>query len=100
MLTGSLRSLNPRNVVRFSRWRDMSETLELSTKHYSMLEDDWIVDAGAFISPMVKERAAQMLLFGERLRNGSISAEISILDSYQRRTGEAAMEASLVVRYS
>jgi len=49
---------------------------------------------------MVKERPGQILLFGERLRNGFISADITVLDSQLRRTGIPAMEATMVVRYA
>jgi hypothetical protein len=39
-------------------------------------------------------------LFGERLRNGSISADVTILESSPRRaTGLHAVEATLVLRY-
>ena len=77
----------------------MAEMTEMSLERYAMLEDDWKVEGASFISPSVKERPAQMLLFGDRLRNGSISADITIVDSQTRHTGEATMEASLVVRY-
>ena len=69
-------------------------------ERYSMMEDDWAVPArDTFVSPMVDERPGQMLMFGERLRNGSISADITILDTLPRRNGEPSMEVSLVARY-
>ena len=68
-------------------------------ERYSMMEDDWAVPArDTFVSPMVDERPGQMLMFGERLRNGSISADITILDTLPRRNGEPSMEVSLVAR--
>ena len=79
----------------------MAEATSLvSLDHYAMLEDDWQVEEGVFVSPLVKERPGQMLLFGDRVRNGSISADITILESHDRRTGEPSMEATLVGRYS
>jgi hypothetical protein len=69
---------------------------------HSMMEDDWTVEVrGTFASPMVPERPGQTLLFGERIRNGSISADITILDSApRRRNQEDAMEATLIARYT
>jgi len=65
------------------------------------MEDDWQVEKEeTFTSPMVKERPGQTILFGERIRNGSISAEVTILDSLPRRTGEPSLEVALMARYS
>ncbi|MCB1922528.1 MAG: hypothetical protein KDJ27_02065, partial [Gammaproteobacteria bacterium] len=51
-------------------------------ERYAMMEDDWELEKpGTFVSPMVEERPGQMIMFGERLRNGAISADITILDS-------------------
>ena len=48
-----------------------------------------------FESPLVKERLGQTLLFGERLRNGFISADITLLESHMRQaTAVPAMEAT------
>lgn len=67
---------------------------------YSMMEDDWQVEnSDTFISPLVNERPGQTILFGERIRNGSISADVTILESLPRRTGEASMEVALMARY-
>jgi hypothetical protein len=79
----------------------MAEMTDVLLDRYSMLEDDWAVEGGAFTSPLVPERPDQTLLFGDRLRNGSISADITIIESQaRRRTQELAMEATLVVRYN
>lgn len=73
----------------------------LALDRYSMMEDDWKIEKGdVFVSPLVKERSGQMMMFGERIRNGSISADVTILESLPRRTGEASMEATLIARYS
>jgi len=79
---------------------DMADMTRLSTEHYAMLADDWIVEGDTFTSPMVKERPAQTLLFGERLRNGSISADIIVLDTQPAWRGDPSMEANLVIRYA
>ena len=69
-------------------------------ERYAMMEDDWELEKpGTFVSPMVEERPGQMIMFGERLRNGAISADITILDSLPRRNGEPSMEVSLIARY-
>ena len=79
---------------------DAGGMTRLSLERYSMLEDDWVVEGDAFRSPMVKERPAQILLFGERIRNGSISADITIIESASANSGDPAMEANLVIRYA
>ena len=79
----------------------MAEITSLGLERYSMLEDDWQVEGdGVFVSPLVQTRPEQSLIFGERLRNGSIRADITILDSHPLRTRDLTMEASLLVRYS
>lgn len=66
-----------------------------------MMEDDWLVEAGdTFVSPLVKERPGQTVMFGERNRNGSISADVTILESLPRRTGDPSMEVTLMARYA
>ncbi len=76
---------------------DIKHTL---TDRYSMLEDDWQVeDNVTFISPMVKERPGQTVIFGERIRNGSIEADVTMLESEAKRTGEPAVEVTLIARY-
>jgi hypothetical protein len=79
----------------------MTEMLNVGFDRHAVLEDDWKVENDVFESPLVKERPGQMLLFGERLRNGSISADVTILESDERRAQAIpAMEATLVFRYS
>lgn len=72
----------------------------LALDRYSMMEDDWQIEKeDAFISPMVKDRPGQTILFGERIRNGAISTDVTILESLPRRTGEASMEVAMMARY-
>lgn len=72
----------------------------LPLDRYSMMEDDWeVAGEDTFVSPLVEERPGQTILFGERIRNGSISADVTILDSLPRRSGDLSMEATLMVRY-
>jgi hypothetical protein len=79
----------------------MTEMLKVGLERHAELEDDWKVEDGVFESPLVKERPGQTLLFGERLRNGSISADITVLESHMRRAmAIPAMEATLVFRYA
>src|SRR5512147_476086 len=79
----------------------MTEMLKVGLERHAELEDDWKVQDGVFESPLVKERPGQTLLFGERLRNGSISADITILESHMRRAmAIPAMEGTLVFRYA
>ena len=79
----------------------MTEMLKVGLERHAMLEDDWNVENDVFESPLVKERLGQTLLFGERLRNGSISADITLLESHMRQaTAVPAMEATLVFRYA
>lgn len=67
---------------------------------YSMLADDWeITREGAFVSPLQEERPDQMLIFGDRIRNGSVGADITVLESHALRQKEPALEATLVARY-
>ena len=79
----------------------MAEMLMVGLERHAVLEDDWTVENNVFESPLVKERFGQMLLFGERLRNGSIRADITILETNLRRATQIpAMEAALVLRYA
>ena len=51
----------------------------LALDRYSMMEDDWTVEnEDVFVSPLVGERPGQTVLLGERIRNGSISADLNI----------------------
>ncbi len=79
----------------------MPKNKDTLLNRYSMLEDDWQTEGEkSFVSPLAKERPGQMIIFGERIRNGSIAADITILDSETRRTtGKMAMEVALIVRY-
>lgn len=68
---------------------------------YAMMADDWeVLEGGGVISPLKTERPGQAIIFGDRIKNGSLSADITVLESEKRRTGGQAMEASLVVRYN
>jgi hypothetical protein len=67
---------------------------------YSVLGDDWMVANGAFTAPLVQGQEEQLLIFKDRLRNGSLTADITILDSRDRGDGESCNEAALVVRYA
>lgn len=70
-------------------------------ERHSMMEDDWLVEDGdTFVSPLVEERPGQTVMFGERIRNGAISADVTILESLPRRTGEPSMEVTLMARYT
>ena len=70
---------------------------------YSMLNDDWEVSADGtrFESPALSDvYDEQWLLFSDRFRNGSVEADVSLIDANKTRNGLASMEADLVFRYN
>lgn len=70
---------------------------------YSVLNDDWDVDASTstFTSPAPNEQhPEQMLMFAPRIRNGSISAEVTPLAALKSARDALSYEAALVFRYS
>lgn len=72
----------------------------LQLDRYSVLGDEWEVAAGpTFSVPLVEGREEQMLIFADRLRNGSLTADVTVLDSRNRDSGDPFNEAVLVVRY-
>lgn len=77
----------------------MREMIPVQLDHYSVLGDDWIVDGHGFTAPLVAGRPDQVLIFADRLRNGSISADITILDSEDVPNADPPNEAALVLRY-
>lgn len=78
----------------------MSEMVPLSLDRYSVLGDDWSANGNTFTAPVVEGRGEQLLIFADRMKNGSISAEIKVLDSYGTGGGEPANECALVIRYA
>lgn len=67
---------------------------------YSMLNDEWEVKGDTtFVSPINKDQPEQMVIFSERVKNGSITADITLLESLKGQVGEDNMEASLIFRY-
>jgi hypothetical protein len=70
---------------------------------YSMLNDDWVVSADRlrFESPPLSDaHDEQWLLFSDRIRNGAIEADITLLDARKARNELVSMEADLVFRYN
>ncbi len=70
---------------------------------YSMLNDDWEVSADGtrFESPALSDvYDEQWLLFSDRFRNGSVEADVSLIDANKTRNGLVSMEADLVFRYN
>jgi hypothetical protein len=70
---------------------------------YSMLNDDWRVsgDGAHFESPPLSEQHdEQWLLFSDRIRNGSIEADITLLSGKKARNEQLSLEADLVFRYN
>jgi hypothetical protein len=77
--------------------RTFDEMISLPLDRYSFLGDDWTVEDRKFTAPpLVEGRDEQLLIFGDRLRNGSLTADISILDSRNRGNGEPFNEAALM----
>lgn len=70
---------------------------------YSMLNDDWEVSADGtrFESPALSDvHDEQWLLFSDRFRNGSVEADVTLIDANKTRNGLVSMEADLVFRYN
>lgn len=70
---------------------------------YSMLNDDWEVSADGtrFESPALSDvYDEQWLLFSDRFRNGSVEADVTLIDANKTRNGLVSMEADLVFRYN
>lgn len=70
---------------------------------YSVLNDDWQVDqkSSSYLSPELSElHPEQILMFAPRLRNGSISADITPLKAGKSPREAVSLEATLVFRYS
>lgn len=73
-------------------------------QQYSVLNDDWTVDTDSqgptFISPGVSaERPEQILMFAPRIRNGSISADITPIKAGKSAREAISLEASFIFRY-
>lgn len=69
---------------------------------FSVLNDEWKIDlpTGTFESPELRaERPEQMLMFAPRMRNGSISADITPLKAGKSPREAVSLEASMVFRY-
>jgi hypothetical protein len=73
--------------------------IPLSLDRYSPLQDEWVVDSHSFTAPLVKGQEEQLLIFANHLRNGSLAADVTILESADRPNGVSCNEAALVVRY-
>jgi hypothetical protein len=72
-----------------------------ATDRYSTIADEWEhKEADTFVSPSVGKPPRQHLIFGDGLRNGFISADVTILESAPGQHQNEAMEAALVARYS
>ena len=78
----------------------MLEMIPLRLDRYSVLGDDWTVGEHSFTAPMVEGRGEQFLIFADRIRNGSITADVTVLDSYGIADERPANEGALVVRYA
>ena len=72
----------------------------MSKLRYSMLQDDWEVDETGFTSPLKPRSLEQTLLFADRVKNGSVTADITPLAGHKTRNDELSLEATLVFRYS
>lgn len=74
---------------------------ETEQPRFSTLGDDWLVNAdGSYESPAVSvTQPEQTLLFSQRIRNGSIEADITPLEAGRGRAEQLSLEADLVFRY-
>jgi hypothetical protein len=90
-----------KSKVSDKRAEALSQLVDLPLSRYSTLGQDWKVsEENEFCAPLVKGRPDQMLVFDHRLRNGSISADVTILDSEIPGVGPPTMEAAFVIRYA
>lgn len=68
---------------------------------YSMLNDDWEVkDEQCFTAPLNPLHPEQMAIFSDRIKNGSLSADITPLEGEASRSREPSLEAALIFRYT
>ena len=72
----------------------------LQVDRYSVLGDDWTVADRSFTAPLVEGHEEQLLIFADKLRNGSLTADITVLGSRNRPNSVPFNEAALVVRYA
>jgi hypothetical protein len=72
----------------------------MEQRKYSSLYDDWEIDqkTGLFISPLVDPASEQILLFGDWIKDGSISFDVTPLKGQHENWGEAR-EGALIFRY-
>jgi hypothetical protein len=79
------------------------EAIEMSTvnRGCSEVDDAWGTDAtaGSYISPIHEGRDSQRLIFYESLRDGSVSATVTVLESKPRGDGSRPREGALIFRY-
>jgi hypothetical protein len=78
----------------------VADSTAVALEYFSMIADDWIVQDGQFTAPLVAQRFDQTLLFSQPFRNGSITADVTIIESLPSRNKWPLMEATLVARYS
>ena len=77
----------------------MAEMFPLLLDRHSVLGHDWTLGDHSFTAPLVEGHPEQLLIFADRLRNGSLTADITVLESSNRDNGVPFNEAALVVRY-
>lgn len=68
--------------------------------NWSAIRDEWEVEGNrVFTSKVVEGQYEQLLIIGERIKNGSLTVDITPLESQITRENEASREGNIVFRY-
>jgi hypothetical protein len=68
---------------------------------WSAIRDEWEVEDGrVFTSRINAGQLEQLLIFGERIKNGSLTVDITPLETQKTREGEESREGNIIFRYA
>jgi hypothetical protein len=68
---------------------------------WSTVRNEWEVEDGrVFSSRTVDRQFEQLLIFGERIKNGSLTVDVTPLETQKTREGEESREGNILFRYS
>src|ERR1044072_494836 len=69
--------------------------------NWSAIRDEWEVeDNRVFTSRVIEGQYEQLLIVGQRIKNGSLTVDITPLESQSTREGEESREGNIIFRYS
>ena len=67
---------------------------------WTFLDDEWNVKESTFESPSKQRSAAQIVVFGDAMKDGVITADVTLVKSLgERWKGQAASEANVIFRF-